>query len=125
MLEYNSRDEKTLAEAIDLMRYWRANGLDLLSVSVGFSTPDTNIPWGTPALLAPIAERVRRKADIAVASAWGIDAPHIANATVEKGQLDLVMVGSAHLKNPHWPYQAALALDKPQSSWVPPAPYAH
>ena len=125
VLEYDGRDEETLAEAIDLTRYWRANGLDLLSVSVGFSTPDANIPWGTPAFLAPIAERIRREADIAVASAWGIDAPQIANATVEKGQLDLVMVGRAHLKNPHWPYQAALALDKPQPSWVLPAPYAH
>ena len=125
VLEYDGRDEETLAEAIDLTRYWRANGLDLLSVSVGFSTPDANIPWGTPAFLAPIAERIRREADIAVASAWGIDAPQIANGTIEKGQLDLVMVGRAHLKNPHWPYQAALALDKPQPSWVLPAPYAH
>lgn len=125
VLEYDGRDEETLAEAIDLTRYWRTNGLDLLSVSVGFSTPDATIPWGTPAFLAPIAERIRREADIAVASAWGIDAPQIANATVEKGQLDLVMVGRAHLKNPHWSYQAALALDKPQPSWVLPAPYAH
>jgi hypothetical protein len=29
------------------------------------------------------------------------------------------------LKNPHWSYQAALALDKTEPSWVLPAPYAH
>lgn len=124
VLEFDGRDEETLQEAITLTRQWRENGLDLLSVSMGFSTPDANIPWGT-AFLAPIAERVRREANIPVTSAWGIDAPAIANETIEKGQLDLVMVGRAHLKNPHWSYQAALALDKTEPSWVLPAPYAH
>jgi 2,4-dienoyl-CoA reductase-like NADH-dependent reductase (Old Yellow Enzyme family) len=39
--------------------------------------------------------------------------------------MDLVMVGRAHLANPHWPYQAALALNEDKASWVLPAPYAH
>lgn len=124
VLEYDGRDEETLQESIWLTKEMRKNGLDMLSVSVGFSTPDANIPWG-PAFLAPIAERVRREADIPVASAWGIDAPAIANETIEKSQLDLVMIGRAHLANPHWPYQAARALGKESASWVLPAPYAH
>lgn len=124
VIEYDGRDEETLAESIEVTRQMRAKGLDLLSVSVGFSTPDANIPWG-PAFLAPIAERVRREAQIPVASAWGIDAPAIANRTVEEQQLDLVMVGRAHLANPHWPYQAALALKEEKAAWVLPAPYAH
>ncbi|WP_312836878.1 NADH:flavin oxidoreductase/NADH oxidase [Pantoea sp.] len=124
VIEYDGRDEETLEESIGLTKQLRANGLDLLSVSVGFSTPDANIPWG-PAFLAPVAERVRREAQIPVASAWGIDSPRIANETIEQGQLDLVMVGRAHLKNPNWSYQAALELDKSEPSWVLPAPYAH
>ena len=124
VLEFDGRDEETLQEAMTLTRYWRDNGLDLLSVSMGFSTPDTSIPWGT-AFLAPIAERVRRETGVPVASAWGIDAPVVANQTVIDEQLDLVMVGRAHLKNPHWSYQAALALHKDRPSWVLPAPYAH
>lgn len=124
VLEFDGRDEETLQESIALIKQWRAKGLDLLSVSIGFSTPEANIPWG-PAFLAPIAERVRREAGIPVASAWGIDSPVIANQTIEKGELDLVMVGRAHLKNPNWTYQAALALDKAAPSWVLPAPYAH
>ncbi|QHM72377.1 NADH:flavin oxidoreductase/NADH oxidase [Mixta intestinalis] len=124
VIEYDGRDEQTLEESIEVTRQMRAGGLDLLSVSVGFSTPDANIPWG-PAFLAPIAERVRREAQIPVASAWGIDAPAIANRTVEEQQLDLVMVGRAHLANPHWPYQAALALKEDKAAWVLPAPYAH
>ncbi|MEW5288908.1 NADH:flavin oxidoreductase/NADH oxidase [Erwinia papayae] len=124
VIEYDGRDEETLNEAIDLTRQFRAGGLDLLSVSVGFSTPDAQIPWG-PAFLAPVAERVRREAEIPVASAWGIDSPLIASQTIEKGELDLVMVGRAHLSNPNWPYQAALTLNKERPSWVLPAPYAH
>lgn len=124
VIEYDGRDEETLQESIEVTRQMRAGGLDLLSVSIGFSTPDANIPWG-PAFLAPIAERVRREAQIPVASAWGIDAPAIANRTVEEQQLDLVMVGRAHLADPHWPYKAALTLKEDKASWVLPAPYAH
>lgn len=46
VIEYDGRDEQTLAESIELARRFKAGGLDLLSVSVGFSTPDANIPWG-------------------------------------------------------------------------------
>ncbi|WP_144107061.1 NADH:flavin oxidoreductase/NADH oxidase [Paraburkholderia sp. BCC1886] len=124
VIEYDGRDEQTLQEAIELTRGMRRGGLDMLSVSVGFSTPKSNIPWG-PAFLAPIAERVRREAELPVSSAWGIDSPPIANRTVAEQQLDLVMVGRAHLSNPHWPYYAARQLKVERPSWVLPAPYAH
>lgn len=124
VIEYDGRDEQTLEESIELAKAFRRGGLDLLSVSVGFSTPDANIPWG-PAFLAPVAERVRREAELPVASAWGIDAPAIADRTVAQGQLDVVMVGRAHLADPHWPYRAALQLKIDRPSWVLPAPYAH
>ncbi|VVE61284.1 NADH:flavin oxidoreductase [Pandoraea anapnoica] len=124
VIEYDGRDEETLTESITLVRQMREGGLDLLSVSVGFSTPNANIPWGTP-FLAPISERVKKEAGIPVASAWGIDDPVVANRIVADGQLDLVMVGRAHLANPHWPYFAARELDEKRPTWVLPAPYAH
>jgi 2,4-dienoyl-CoA reductase-like NADH-dependent reductase (Old Yellow Enzyme family) len=124
VIEYDGRDEQTLAESIELTRNFKQGGLDLLSVSVGFSTPHANVPWA-PAFLAPVAARVRAEADLPVASAWGIDNPQVANATVANGQLDLVMVGRAHLANPHWPMQAARALGIDRPTWVLPAPYAH
>jgi 2,4-dienoyl-CoA reductase-like NADH-dependent reductase (Old Yellow Enzyme family) len=68
---------------------------------------------------------VRREAQLPVASAWGIDTPELAERTIRDGQLDLVMVGRAHLANPHWPYRAALKLGIERPSWVLPAPYAH
>ncbi|AFI85843.1 NADH:flavin oxidoreductase/NADH oxidase [Methylophaga nitratireducenticrescens] len=124
VIEYDGRDEETLSESIHLTQQFKQSGLDMLSVSMGFSTPDANIPWG-PALLAPIAERVRLEADIPVASAWGIDEPNTVNQVITDQQMDLVMVGRAHLANPHWPYHAAKILKFDDPAWVLPAPYAH
>lgn len=124
VIEYDGRDEETLAESIELARNFKRGGLDLLSVSVGFSTLQAKVPWA-PAFLAPVAARVRAEAGLPVASAWGIDDPQIADGTVAKGQLDLVMIGRAHLANPHWPMQAARTLGVERPTWVLPAPYAH
>jgi 2,4-dienoyl-CoA reductase-like NADH-dependent reductase (Old Yellow Enzyme family) len=124
VIEYDGRDEETLSESIHLTQQFKQSGLDMLSVSMGFSTPEANIPWG-PALLAPIAERVRREADIPVASAWGIDEPNTVNQVITDQKMDLVMVGRAHLANPHWPYHAAKTLKIADPAWVLPAPYAH
>lgn len=124
VIEYDGRDEETLSESIALTQRLKQEGLDMLSVSVGFSTPDANIPWG-PAFLAPVAERVRRETGLPVASAWGIDTPQLAERVVAQRQLDLVMVGRAHLADPHWPYHAAKVLGVERPSWTLPAPYAH
>jgi len=124
VIEYDGRDEQTLEESIALTQAFKRGGLDMLNVSVGFSTPTASIPWG-PSFLAPVAERVRSETGLPVASSWGIDSPTLANTAVEKDQVDLVMIGRAHLANPHWAYHAALALKKDRPSWVLPAPYAH
>lgn len=124
MIEFDGRDEATLAEAIALGRKFKEKGLDFLSVSMGFTTPKANIPWG-PAFMAPVAEKVRRGTGLPVASAWGFGRPDLAQTAVEKEQLDLVMIGRAHLANPHWPYEAAQALGVEKPSWVLPSPYAH
>ncbi|MFV3386732.1 NADH:flavin oxidoreductase/NADH oxidase [Pseudomonas sp. NY15364] len=124
VIEYDGRDEQTLAESIDLVRLMRQGGLDLLNVSVNFTIAETSIPWG-PAFLAPIAERVRREAELPVASSWGIDTPQLGEAVIAGEQMDLVMVGRRLLGNPHWPLQAAQALEIERPTWVLPAPYAH
>jgi 2,4-dienoyl-CoA reductase-like NADH-dependent reductase (Old Yellow Enzyme family) len=124
VIEYDGNDEETLSESIQLIKEWKELGIDMVSVSVGFSTPNAKIPWG-PAFLGPIAERVRREANIPVASAWGFGDPKLADEAVRNEQLDLVMIARAHLENPNWPYQAAMALKKERPAWVLPAPYAH
>lgn len=124
VIEFDGRDEQTLAESIELARAFRQGGLDLLSVSIGFSTPSAKIPWA-PAFLVPIAAQVRRESGLLVASSWGIDNPRLADDAVRSGQLDQVLVGRAHLANPHWPYRAAMELGVDRAAWTLPAPYAH
>jgi 2,4-dienoyl-CoA reductase-like NADH-dependent reductase (Old Yellow Enzyme family) len=124
VLEYDGRDAQTFNESISLVKVWRDDGLDMLSVSIGFTIPDVNIPWG-PAFMGDIAKQVRTQAAIPVSSAWGFGAPHLANQAVADEQLDLVLIGRAHLANPHWPYHAAKVLGKEKPGWVLPAPYAH
>ena len=124
VIEFDGRDEETLLESIELTRRFKAAGLDMLSVSIGFSTPTANIPWA-PAFMGPIAKQVREQADLPVSSAWGFGTPELAEQAVASGQLDLVMVGKAHLANPHWSYQAARELGIDRASWTLPTPYAH
>ena len=124
VIEFDGNDEQTMSDAIELARQFKAGGMDMMSVSMGFNTPTAKIPWA-PAFMGPIAQRVRDEAGVPVSSAWGFGEPHIAKQAVQDGQLDLVMVGKAHLANPHWAYQAARELKVERPSWVMPAPYAH
>lgn len=125
VLEFDGRDEETLSEAITVSKSLKSLGLDLLNVSMGFSTPDAKIPWG-PALLAPYAERVRREVGIPVATAWCVDTPEVIRDVIEKQQQDLVMLGRRHLTNPHYPYELAQALGEENPAWkVLPDSYAH
>ncbi|MCU1734324.1 MULTISPECIES: NADH:flavin oxidoreductase/NADH oxidase [unclassified Pseudomonas] len=124
VIEYDGRDEQTLSESIELARRFKAGGLDLLSVSVGFTIAETNIPWG-PAFLGEISRRVRDESGLAVTSAWGFGTPQLAEEAVSSRQLDIVSVGRAHLADPHWAYFAAKELGVEKASWTLPAPYAH
>lgn len=125
VIEYDGRDEDTLAESIRLIRLFKEAGVDFLSVSMGFSTTTADIPWG-PAFMTPVTERVRREAGLPVAIAWGMGTPELADNAVRRGQADLVKIGRALLANPHWPYTAAVSLGVERPSWATlPAPYAY
>lgn len=124
VIEFDGRDEETLAESIELTRRMKDGGLDLLSVSIGFTIPGGRVPWA-PGFMGPIAQRVRDGAGIPVSSAWGFGDPKVAEHAVASGQLDQVLIGKAHLANPHWSYQAARDLGVDHPSWTLPAPYAH
>lgn len=103
-------DGQPLEESIELIRRFKALGLDLIDVSIGFNTPDARgVPWG-PGFMAPIAERIRREVEIPTAVGWLITEPQQADAIVRDGQADLIMLAHAMLSDPNWPYHAAKAL---------------
>lgn len=124
VIEFDGRDEETLIESIELIKEFKKSGLDFMSVSMGFNTPNSNIPWG-PSFMAPISKKVKDEVNIPVASAWGFGKPQLANDAILNNELDVVMVGRAYLANPHWTYEAAKELNIEKADWVLPAPYAH
>lgn len=124
VIEFDGRDEETLAESIELVRRFKAEGIDMIDVSVGFSVAGAKIPWG-PAFLAPIAKQVRDDAGILASTSWYISEPDQAERLIAEGSVDLVMLGRPLLENPNWPYKAAQALGIERPAWVLPAPYAH
>jgi 2,4-dienoyl-CoA reductase-like NADH-dependent reductase (Old Yellow Enzyme family) len=125
VIEYDGKDEQTVAESIELARRMRTAGLDFLNVTINFVIAETKVPWATEAFLAPIAQRVRNEAGLPVASARGMDAPHTAERLIRDEQMDLVMMGRAHLTNPHYAYHLALALGQAEPEGALPAAYAH
>lgn len=124
VLEFDGNDEQTVIETIELVKEFKIIGLDLLNVSLGFTIAETNIPWG-PAFMAPIAERIRNETGLPVASAWGFGEPDLAKNAIQNEELDIVMIGKAHLANPHWTFYAALKLGMDKPSWVLPVSYAY
>jgi 2,4-dienoyl-CoA reductase-like NADH-dependent reductase (Old Yellow Enzyme family) len=124
VVEYDDRDEETVAESIELVKAFKMIGMDLLNASIGFSTPEANIPWG-PAFLVPLVGEIRREVNIPIASAWFVDSPENVQSAIDSEHLDIVMAGRAHLANPHYPYDVARALGVENAAWTLPAPYAH
>lgn len=114
-------DEQPLEESIELIRRFKAAGLDLIDVTLGFNSgyedgPKANVPWGENAFLAETAGTIREQVDIPTATSWNIRDPQQADRIVREGKVDMVMLGRSMLADPYWPYHAAqrLGIERPQ-----------
>jgi 2,4-dienoyl-CoA reductase-like NADH-dependent reductase (Old Yellow Enzyme family) len=125
VIEFDGRDEETLAESTALVKRCKREGLDFLDASIGFTTPAAQIPWG-PAFMAPVAARVRRETGVPTTTSWYISEPKQADDLIREDKLDLVTLGRPLLEDPHWPYAAARKLGHDKAAWSTlPAQYAH
>ncbi|WP_315388776.1 NADH:flavin oxidoreductase/NADH oxidase [uncultured Stenotrophomonas sp.] len=124
VVEFDGHDETFYPEAVELVRKMRDGGLDLIDASIGFSTTNGKAPWG-PGFFVPVAGRVKRDTQMPVAASWCIDDPQMAEQAVAEGEMDLVLIARAHLANPHYAYQMALALGEAQPSETLPASYGY
>lgn len=102
-------------QAVELARHLREHGIDLVDVSSGGMVPDAKIPVG-PGFQAPFAARIRSEAGIPTAAVGMITEPAQANAIVEKGEADIVLLARELLRDPYWPLHAAAALGE-AASW--------
>ena len=114
----------TVEESIELLRRLKSAGLDLVDVSQGFITPDISmIPWG-PGFMIPVASRIRREAEIPTAVGWMISDSQQAEDAVRDDHADLVMLAREMLRDPYWPYHAALKLGDDRAATILPVQYA-
>jgi 2,4-dienoyl-CoA reductase-like NADH-dependent reductase (Old Yellow Enzyme family) len=114
----------TVEESIELVRRLKAGGLDLLDVSQGFITPDiSKVPW-EPGFMIPIAAHIRREAGVPTAAGWMITDPQQAEDAVRGQHTDLVILAREMLRDPYWPYHAALQLGDEKANTILPVQYA-
>ena len=124
VIEFDDRNEETLAESIALAKRFRELGLDFLDVSMSFSTPTAKIPWG-PGQLREIAQRVLSETGLPGSTSWNINTPALAEKMIQDGAGDMVMIGRPMLANPHWAFAAARELGVPSATDLLPPSYAH
>jgi 2,4-dienoyl-CoA reductase-like NADH-dependent reductase (Old Yellow Enzyme family) len=110
-----------LEESVELARRFKAEGVDLVDCSSGGLVAQARIPVG-PGYQVPFAERIRREAGLATAAVGLITEPAQADALVREGRTDLVLLGRAQLRDPHWPLHAARVLGVAEAA-VPPEQY--
>ena len=114
----------TVDDSVELVRRLKSAGLDLLDVSHGSVTPDiSKIPWG-PGFMVPAASRIRREAAIPTAVGWQITVPQQAEEVVRDQHADLVVLAREMLRDPYWPYHAALELGGEKAQDILPIQYA-
>jgi 2,4-dienoyl-CoA reductase-like NADH-dependent reductase (Old Yellow Enzyme family) len=100
----------TPEESVQLARWLRDAGVDLVDVSSGGLASGQKIPIG-PGYQVPFARQVRDGAGVATAAVGLITAPAQAEAIVAHGDADIVLLARELLRQPHWPLLAAHALD--------------
>jgi 2,4-dienoyl-CoA reductase-like NADH-dependent reductase (Old Yellow Enzyme family) len=98
-----------IEECIELARWLKQDGVDLIDCSSGGSVPNARIPVA-PGYQVPFAARIRREARIATGAVGLITDAWQAEATLERGDADLVLFARELLRDPYFPRRAAAEL---------------
>jgi 2,4-dienoyl-CoA reductase-like NADH-dependent reductase (Old Yellow Enzyme family) len=96
-------------ECVELARWLKADGVDLVDCSSGGLVPGVSIP-ATPGYQVPFAARIRREAGIATGAVGLITNGAQAGAIVAAGHADLVLLARELLRDPYFPRRAAAEL---------------
>jgi 2,4-dienoyl-CoA reductase-like NADH-dependent reductase (Old Yellow Enzyme family) len=98
-----------LAQSLQLCRWLKESGVDLIDCSSGGTVPDAIMPAG-PGFQTPFAAAIRRESGIAVGAVGLITAAAQAEQIVATGQADAVFLARELLRDPYWPLHAARKL---------------
>jgi 2,4-dienoyl-CoA reductase-like NADH-dependent reductase (Old Yellow Enzyme family) len=99
----------TIDDSVALAARLKTRGVDLIDCSSGGNVAHAKIPLG-PGYQVPFAERVRRDAGISTGAVGLITEAAQAEAILQAGQADLIIMARQLLRDPYWPLHAAKAL---------------
>ena len=96
-------------ECVELARWLKADGVDLIDTSTGGNVPHAKIPVG-PNYQVPFAARIRREVGIATGAVGMITEAKQAQEILDKGEADLIIMARELLRDPYFPRRAAKEL---------------
>lgn len=96
-------------ECVELARWLKQDRVDLVDCSSGGAVPHAKVPVA-PDYQVPFATRIRREAGIATAAVGLITDAHQADAIIERGDADLVLLARETLRDPYFARRAAAEL---------------
>jgi 2,4-dienoyl-CoA reductase-like NADH-dependent reductase (Old Yellow Enzyme family) len=98
-----------LAQSIQLSRWLKDAGIDLIDCSSGGLVPNARIPAG-PGFQTPFATAIRAQVGIATGAVGFITEATQAEQIVATGLADVVFLARELLRDPYWPLHAARQL---------------
>ena len=98
-----------IEQSIQLSRWLKDLGVDLIDCSSGGLVLDAKIPAG-PGYQTVFAERIRKEAGIASGAVGIITSALQAEHILATGQADVILLARVLLSDPHWPMRAAKEL---------------
>jgi 2,4-dienoyl-CoA reductase-like NADH-dependent reductase (Old Yellow Enzyme family) len=85
-------------------------GVDLIDCSSGGIVPDITIPV-SPGYQVPLAEQIRKQSGIMTGAVGLISGAKQAEAIIDSGQADIILMAREFLRDPYFPLRAAHELD--------------
>lgn len=104
-----------LEQSTYLCQELKKRGVDLIDVSSGGLVPHQKITVG-PGYQVPLSEALRQKTGIQTGAVGMITEPLQAEAILQNGKADMIILGRELLRNPYWALNAAQALGE-KLSW--------
>lgn len=103
------KDAWDIEQSIQLAKWLKETGIDLIDCSSGGNIVNAQIPAG-PGYQVIFSEKIKKEADIFTGAVGLITSPTQAENIIRTGQADVVILAREILRNPYWPLYAAKEL---------------
>lgn len=102
----------TTEDVSQVGRWLKERGVDILDCSAGGAVPEARGAIGNRTAEQPrLAGEIRSGSGLPVMAVGGISDPHQAETLISSQTADIVLLGREMMRNPHWPFHAAKALE--------------